>query len=163
MLCDPEAASIVLSSGLDLTLIPIDAAVQVGIDNRLACDVEAIGGPMAAFAAELLRSLVTTFRPGLFAPEFMLLNDPRALLVAAQPGLVHTVPARVDVELAGKFTYGRTNIDFAGRSGRPDNCEVVVGFDRNATRTAFVAALEHLASLGTKTPVPEPHPDRELT
>lgn len=100
---------------------------------------------MAEFAGELLRSLAGTFRPGLFSPTFMPLNDPCAPLVAAQPALVTTVPARVDVELAGTFTYGRTVIDFVGRSTRPDNCAVVTGFDRGATRQAFLAALARLA------------------
>ena len=162
VLCDPEAASIVFSSGLDITLIPIDAAAQVGIDPEPATETQAIGGPMADFAAELLRSQVTTFRPGLFSPEFMPLNDPCAPLVAADPGLVKTVPARLDVELTGKFTYGRTVIDFSGRSSLPANCEVIVGFDRRATRRAFLAALERLASLSNESPFSEPHSGQEL-
>ncbi len=147
ILCDPEAASIVFSSGLDITLIPVDAAAEVGIDGSLADEVEFLGGNMSAFAAELLRSLVSTFRPGLLSPEFMPLNDPTAPLVAADPGLARTVPARVDVELAGKFTYGRTVVDFAGRTGLPANCDVVIGFDAAATRAAFIGALKQLASL----------------
>ena len=147
ILCDPEAASIIFGSGLPVTLVPIDAAAEVGIDGNLATDVEAIGGPMAGFAAELLRSLVSTYRVGIFGPKLMPLSDPCALLVAAEPSLVKTVSARVDVELAGKFTYGRTVIDFAGKSGLPANCEVVIAFDVEATRLAFVKTLERLASL----------------
>ena len=58
----------------------------------------AIGGPVGYFATELLQSLVTTFHPGsVMAPKFMPLNDPVASLVAAQPELAQTQPARVDV------------------------------------------------------------------
>ncbi len=147
ILCDPEAAAIVFASGVPLLLVPLDVTPELGIDDRLADEVEAIGGAMATFAAELLRSLVVTFRPGLFAPPFMPLNDPLAPLLAAQPDLARTVPARVDVELAGRHTYGRTVIDFANRTGQPANCEVAIGLDAPRLRAAFLSALRRLASL----------------
>ena len=141
VLCDPDAAAIVLGAGIPLTLIPIDAAVQVVIDDDLLVAVERGGGPVSAFAAELLRSLRSTFTPGLFGPADMPLNDPLAALVAAEPALCRTVPARVEIELAGRHTYGRTVIDFAGRSGLAPNCDVAIAFDVPATRRAFVSAL----------------------
>ncbi len=140
VLCDPEAAGIVLGSGIPITLLPIDSAAEVMIDQLL---IEAVGvaTPVAHFAGELLRSLRSTFRSGLFAPADMPLNDPLATLVAATPTLAGTVPARVDVELAGLHTYGRTVIDFAGRSGLPPNCDVAIGYDVPATRRAFLDAI----------------------
>ena len=141
VLCDPEATAVVIGAGVPLTLIPIDAAAQVMIDDDLLTAVAAPGGRVADFAAELLRSLRSTFTQGLFGPADMPLNDPVATLVAADPALARTAPARVDVELAGRHTYGRTVIDFAGKSGLPPNCDVVIGFDGPATRRAFVAAI----------------------
>ena len=138
VLCDPEAAAVVFGAGIPLTMIPIDAAAAVTIDSALVDAVVATG--TAPFAAELLRSLCATHRPGPFGPTDAPLNDPLALLVAAEPGLARTLPARVEVELAGRHTYGRTVVDFSGRSG-PPNCDVVVGFDVPATRRAFVGAV----------------------
>jgi inosine-uridine nucleoside N-ribohydrolase len=49
----------------------------------------------------------------------------------------------VDVELAGRHTYGRTVIDFADRTKLGFNCDVVVAFDvarpdaRSLTRSAL--------------------------
>lgn len=143
VLCDPEAATIVFGSGVPITLIPVDAASPVGITPELIADVAALPGPVAAFAAELLNSLTLTFRPGLFAPAHMPLNDPVAVLVAADPSLARAVQARVDVELSGRFTYGRTVIDFAGRSGEP-NADVVVSLDAARVHEAFVAAIGRL-------------------
>ena len=54
-------------------------------------------------------------------------------------------PARVDVELAGRHTYGRTVIDFADRAKLGPNCDVVVAFDVTATRRAFIDALGALS------------------
>jgi inosine-uridine nucleoside N-ribohydrolase len=145
ILCDPEAAAIVFDAGVPITMLPIDALVQVGITPDLIDRTAAIGGRIGDFSAELLTSLVGTFRSGVLAPAFMPLNDPVASLVAADPALVKTVPARVDVELAGRHTYGRTVVDFAMRGGTPPNADVVIRFDRERVENAFVGALERLA------------------
>ena len=55
------------------------------------------------------------------------------------------MPARVDVELAGRHTYGRTVIDFAGRTGQPNNCDVVIALDETRVHDALIAALAQLA------------------
>ena len=146
ILCDPEAASIVFGAGAPITLIPVDGSAEVGISPDLIARTEAISGPVGRFASELLRSLVTTFRPGVFSPTFMPLNDPIATLVAADPGLARTVPARVDIELAGKHTYGRSVIDVALRNGLPANADVVLGLDAARVEQAFLDALSRLAN-----------------
>lgn len=146
ILCDPEAAAIVYGAGLPLTMVPVDASGTVPIDDGLVAAVDAIPGPGARLAAELLRSLRTTYKPGLFGTADMPLHDPCAVLVAAEPQIARTVRARVDIETAGRFTYGRTVVDFAGKSGQPANCDVVVGFDAAATQAALVTALRGLAA-----------------
>lgn len=146
ILCDPEAAHIVFSSGVPLTLVPIDAAAQVVIRPGLVEDARGIGGRVGPFAAELLSSLRSTHRPGPMRSEAAPLNDPLAILIAAQPGLAKTLPGRVEIELAGRHTYGRTVVDFAGRGGLASNCEVVVAIDERAALAAFLAALRCVAS-----------------
>jgi inosine-uridine nucleoside N-ribohydrolase len=148
ILCDPEAAHVVLSAGIPVTMIPIDALNPVGITPDLIKRIRAIGGTIGDFATELLQSLVMTFRPGnTMAPKFMPLNDPVASLVAAQPKLAQTQPARVDVELAGHHTYGRTVIDFGLRDGAVANVDVVTQLNCDQTINAFVDALTRLANL----------------
>src|ERR1700677_424986 len=144
VLCDPEAAAIVFACGTPLTLVPIDAGAQVTIDDALVEAISAPGGPVANFAAEVLRSLRSTYRPGPFGPRDAPLNDPLAVLVAASSKLARSVPARVEIELAGKHTYGRTVVDFADRSPLGPNCQVVVEFDVAATRRAFIEAINAL-------------------
>jgi inosine-uridine nucleoside N-ribohydrolase len=145
ILCDPEAASIVAGAGIPWTLIPFEAASKVGIDPTLVREAEAIGGPIGGFTGELLRSLVSTFRPGRFSPAFMPLNDPLAPLLAANPALAETAPAHVAIELAGRWTYGRTVIDFAMRNA-PANAEIALDFDSARTHQDFIAAISRLAA-----------------
>ena len=144
VLCDPEAAAIVFGCSAPLTLIPIDAAAQGTIDDALVESARAIGGRIGAFAAELLVSLRSTFRRGPFGPHEAPLDDLLATLLAANPALVRRLPARVEIELAGKHAYGRTVVDFAGRSPLGPNCEVALEFDVAATRRAFIDALAAL-------------------
>ena len=147
ILCDPEAAAIVYGAGIPITMVPVDASGTVPISRALIERIAALPGPAAALAAELLASLVTTYRPGVMVPPEMPLHDPCAILVAAAPEIARTVPARVDVETAPGLNYGRTVVDFAGRTERPNNCDVVVSFDIDATHTALVEAIGALAKL----------------
>jgi inosine-uridine nucleoside N-ribohydrolase len=73
------------------------------------------------------------------------LHDPCAILFAAEPDIAKTVPARVEVDTAPGINYGRTVVDFAGRSGKPNNCEVVIEFDVPKTHRCLVAALRTLS------------------
>lgn len=147
ILCDPEAAAIVYGSGIPITMVPVDASGTVPITRTLIDDVARLQGPAASLAAELLASLLTTYRPGMFVPPEMPLHDPCAILAVAAPEIVKTVAARVDVETAPGLNYGRTVVDFAGRTDRPNNCDVVVAFDVEATHAALVDAIGELAKL----------------
>ena len=149
ILCDPEAAAIIYGAGIPITMIPIDAAATVVIDLPLIAAVEALRGPAATFAVELMDSLRKTYRRSLFGPADPPMNDPSALLVAADATLARTAPARVDIELAGRFTYGRSVVDFSG--GRSPNCDVVIALDVDRTRQAFLAALTRLDRLQSET------------
>ena len=147
ILCDPEAAAIVYGSGIPITMVPVDASGTVPITTTLVDDVARLHGPAASLAAELLVSLVTTHRPGVLVPREMPLHDPCAMLVVAVPEIAKTVPARVDVETTPGMNYGRTVVDFAGRTDKPQNCDVVIDFDIDATHAALVAAIAELSRL----------------
>lgn len=150
VLCDPEAAAIVYGSGIPITMVPIDASGTVPITATLIDDVGRLPGPAASLAAELLASLVTTYRPGVFVPPQMPLHDPCAILVVAVPEIARTASARVEVETAPGLNYGRTVVDFAGRTDKPNNCDVVIAFDVGATHAALVDAIGELSKLQGK-------------
>ena len=149
VLCDPEAAAIVYGSGIPITMIPVDASGTVPITDGLIDRVSQLKGPAASLAAELLASLVTTYRPGVLVPPAMPLHDPCAILAVAAPDIVRTVPARVDVETTPGLNYGRTVVDFADRTEKPNNCDVVIAFDVEATHATLVDAIRHLSELQT--------------
>jgi inosine-uridine nucleoside N-ribohydrolase len=145
ILCDPEAAAIVYGSGIPITMVPVDASGTVPITDALIERVSQFQGPAAALAAELLASLVTTYRPGVLVPPAMPLHDPCAILAVAAPEIITTAPARVDVETTPGLNYGRTVVDFAGRTEKPNNCDVVIAFDIKATHAALLDAIRCLS------------------
>lgn len=149
ILCDPEAAAIVYGSGIPITMVPVDASGTVPITGALIDHVSRLQGSAASLAAELLASLVTTYRPGVLVPPAMPLHDPCAILAVAAPDIIKTAPARVDVETAPGLNYGRTVVDFASRTDKPNNCDVVIAFDVEATHAALVDAIRHLSELQT--------------
>jgi len=145
ILCDPEAASIVLDSGIPITMIPIDTSFEVVISKHLIKQVNEIGSPTANFAVELLESLVSTFHPSIMGPKLMPLNDPLAALIAADPNLVSTEKARVDVELSGLHTYGRTVVDFLLRDGSEANVDVAIAIDSQRLENSFITSISNIS------------------
>ncbi|MDY6808665.1 nucleoside hydrolase [Gordonia sp. HNM0687] len=59
------------------------------------------------------------------------LHDPFAVMVALAPDIVETVPARVDVELTGRFTRGMTVADERSMTGEP-NARIATATDVDA-------------------------------
>lgn len=142
--CDPEAASVVYGSGLPLTVLPTDATSTVPVDDSLVGRIAELGTAPAVLAEELLTSLRTTHRPGVFGPTPVPLHDPCAVLCAADPTLGRSVTVRVDVELAGRHTYGRTVIDLGGKSTDAPNADVVIHLDAARVHDALVDSLRRL-------------------
>lgn len=147
VLCDPEAAAIVYGSGMPILTLPIDVLGVAVIDSELINATETIGGPIGSFAAELLATLASLHHraAGPQGVDHPSLLDPIAVLAAADPGIVTTAPARVDVDTRSTLNYGRTVIDFQGRSPLPANADVAVALDGDRIRAGFVESLRTLA------------------
>ena len=125
VLVDPEAAAAVLGSGVRLHMAGLDLTHQFPVDDALADDVRATGGPGAAFLADLFvgyldrAERLTGFRRGG-------LHDPCAVLAVTHPEVIGSELRRVDVELDGSLTRGMTVVDLrpapvGGRAARPDD------------------------------------------
>jgi purine nucleosidase len=147
VLCDPEAAAIVYGSGMPILTLPIDILGAAVIDADLIGLVEAIGGGVGSFAAELLASLASLHRraAGPQGVDHPSLLDPIAVLAAADPAIATTALARVDIDTRSILNYGRTTIDFQGRSPLPANADVAVALDGARIRAGFVESLRILA------------------
>jgi purine nucleosidase/pyrimidine-specific ribonucleoside hydrolase len=141
---DPEAAAIVLDSGVPFTMVGLNVTHQALVTEEVLARLASVGGRTAAFGAQLLAYYRASYQrsAGMDAAP---LHDPITVALTAEPGLVDTVRARVDVELRGTETAGATSVDLLGKLGRPANADVAVRLDVPGFWDRVAAALAVLA------------------
>ncbi|MCA0204788.1 MAG: nucleoside hydrolase [Proteobacteria bacterium] len=118
---DPEAAQIVLTAGLDCTLVPWEACA----DHRMPGDQVAAlfaglpDGDLARFSAALSRHAMRVIK-GFTGKDYFRFVDPLAAAVLIEPGIVtESLRASLAVSLAPGLTRGMVVVDPSGRLGTP--------------------------------------------
>ena len=144
MYVDPEAAHVVFSCGRPITMIGLDVTHQAQATPEVRARIRALGSPVARLVDDLLGFFGETyFRVfGFPAPP---VHDPCAVAWVIDPTLIQSRLMRVDVELRGEWTTGRTVCDRYNQTGRPANAEV--GLELDAPRFWDVL-IEALATYG---------------
>ena len=118
---DPEAARMVLSSGIPLTLVDLAATRQVGIQREEARSLQ----PQNALAKLAVQMLNNWFRRDAGRQSFFF-HDPLAMAIALDMRIVTTQSAQVSVETFDPVRLGETKV-----SGKPGPVEVVGPVDRD--------------------------------
>jgi|SRR5579859_1826426 len=141
---DPEAAYIVFTCGRPITMIGLDVTHQAQATPEVRARIRALGGPVAHLVDDLLGFFGETYLQvyGFPAPP---VHDPCAVARVIDPTLIRSRAMRVDVELRGEWTTGRTVCDRYGMTGKPTNAEV--GLELDVPRFWDVL-IETLASYG---------------
>jgi purine nucleosidase len=103
IVCDPEAAHVVLSSGAPMTLVPLDVTTRCSIRRDHVARLRAVGDPFHDAVAEQVE-----LYPRFAQQGSTYLHDPLAAAIAIEPGLVKAVPLHVAVETQGRLTSGMT-------------------------------------------------------
>ena len=130
---DPEAARIVLRSGIrDLTVVPLDATHEALVSEADCDRLAALGTPAGTAAASLIRRRIEGYEA--IQPQAIRRSAPvhDALCVAylIEPDVIATREAHVDVELNGELTRGRTVVDLRPIPAQPANARWAYGADR---------------------------------
>lgn len=139
--CDPEAAAIVLQSGLPVTLYPLDPFVQVRITRE-----EAEAMTRAAGAGARIAGGIALHYCRYFGAEFSLIGDAGTVAAVIDPEGAAAVRSPVRVELTGAATRGATVFDrrlwTAEEAGDGfSEIEVITGVDSARYRRLMAAAL----------------------
>jgi inosine-uridine nucleoside N-ribohydrolase len=104
---DPEAATIVFNSGLNISAVGLDVThnpstcLQITHINKLA----ELNTPVASFITELCRFQIAT------TGDVVYLHDPVAVATVIDPAIVTTQVGKVSVETEGFLTRGMTVFD----------------------------------------------------
>ncbi len=128
--CDPEAAKLVLRSGMAMTMIGWDISVaSATFDPAQAGELRSIGTPYAEFCVDIQAvlndfALKETNLPGFDFP------DPIAMAVAIDPSIAETSHRFVDVEIGDGQARGHDIVDWLEVTGHDPNVHVVTHVDR---------------------------------
>jgi inosine-uridine nucleoside N-ribohydrolase len=142
---DPEAADVVFSSGLPVTMCGLDVTHQALATEAVLERLRGLGTPLADTVVRLLGFFRDRYRDiwGLPAPP---VHDPVAVARVIDPGLVRCQAAHVAVELHGTHTRGATVCDLAGVTGRTPNASVALELDAAGFWDLVVAAVDRLGA-----------------
>ena len=129
ILADPEAASIVFNAGIPITMIGLEVTAQALVTLADADRLAALATPWARIAARLIRDEVQWFIDHLGWSGGQI-YDACVTAAVIEPQILQNRPMRVDIELVGSLTRGRTVADISGHHSAKLNVDVGVGIDR---------------------------------
>jgi len=138
---DPDAAAVVMRSGIPLVMVPLDVCHQTRMDRSTLAAIGESAHPLAQFVHEAVAPWINA-RAGFDGDASFHLYDSLAMAVAFAPEIVGCKPAYVVVETEGRHTSGQTVCEFGdsliGRlRNQPVNAEVALTVDVSAFNTLF--------------------------
>ena len=146
---DPEAAQIVLTSGCDVMLVPLDSTHAGDVTLEESRTIRKLGTPVAVAVADLLDQRIKAY--DMFQPQKIAGSTPPhdALVVASviDPDVLKDVQLkRVDVDFGGSICDGRTMVDSRVYPDNPPNIHIALDCDRQR----FVKLLTDTIALSVK-------------
>ncbi|MDF2234134.1 nucleoside hydrolase [Albimonas sp. CAU 1670] len=136
-IADPEALAILIARGVAIRMIDLDACRRVQIAEADVTALRAAPGPNADLLADLLGGyLDIALERG---RETMALYDPVAAAAYARPDLFRFRSVRLDAELTGQHTRGRTVVET--RHPHTHNAEIAEDLDAAAVKSLCLTAL----------------------
>lgn len=139
---DPEAAQIVLKSGVPITMCSLDATFDAYITAEEKERFRQIGNKAGILTAELL-DFFGKFHAKV-GNKGAPMHDACAVAAVINPALFEMKRANVSMDLNGTFTRGCTTTDITGVTGRKQNCDVTFGVDREAFVELLYSAVKNL-------------------
>lgn len=121
ILVDPEAAAIVLGSGIDVTAVPIDCTHSAPAPVGWSADLEATGSEVGRACAGMMR-FFEQYGNRKYGTLSRPLHDAVAVAALVWPELFEGRRCPVDVECHGRLTTGMTVVDWLRQTGGRDNC-----------------------------------------
>jgi purine nucleosidase len=125
---DPHAAHVVFTSGVKLTMHPLDVTHKALMTRAWIDSLRALGNRTGAAAAAML-DFYERFDMEKYGGEGGPLHDPCVLAYLLQPGLFAGKHCSVAIETASELTMGMTVVDWWNVTPAPANCRVINAID----------------------------------
>lgn len=125
---DPESAHVVFNCGRPITMVGLEVTHQAQATVDVRRRIRALANPVALLVDDLLEFFAETYQNvfGFPAPP---VHDPCAVAYVVDPTLLQSKLIRVDIELGGEFSRGRTDCDVYGSTGKQANANVGLEID----------------------------------
>jgi len=137
---DPEAAEVVLQSGLPLTMCGLDVTHQALVTPDIFNELDKMNSKLSKIIIGLLKFFAKTYDEVFEMPDPPL-HDPVAVALLIDRTVVKTRMVNVEVELSGTLTRGATVVDLHNRLGRSANCNVALELDRSKFWNLMLTAI----------------------
>ncbi len=141
--CDPEAADVVFSSGLDVTMVGLDVTHRAILGPKVEEHLRGVG-QIGTFVAEL-NVFFSQYHRATYGWNGAPIHDAVAVAHVVKPGLLETRRCNVEIELESELCRGRTVVDRWQRTDREPNAHVGIDLD---TEGFFDLLVERISLLG---------------
>src|SRR5215217_3579232 len=140
---DPEAADVVLRSGVPITMLPLDVTHQIQSTPERLAAIFGLGNKSGA-AVHAMLTFSETFDLQKYGWSGAPLHDPTVIAYLLQPNLFEGRHCNVTIETSSELTIGMTVTDYWHVTGKVKN----VNYLRNGNADGFYKLLtERLARL----------------
>jgi inosine-uridine nucleoside N-ribohydrolase len=141
---DPEAAAVVLASGIPVTMIGLDITHRALFTPAHAERLRP-AGRAGRFVAEL-SDFFQPFHARSYGLAGSPIHDALAVAHVIDPTLVTTARVNIEVETASRFCDGRTVVDLRAVTGRPANGHVGIDVDADRFLELLCSRIENLGA-----------------
>ena len=141
--CDPEAFDIVLRSGVDLTIVPLDVTYKCIFTKNHMARIETKNPEVRNFIDDATRFYME-FHDEYQKIDGCAINDPLAAAILIKPELVKTRDYFTTIELNGTFTRAKTSVDHFGSYKKAPNAHVAMEVDVEGFMDFFIERVNKL-------------------
>lgn len=139
--CDPEAALIVINSGLKIVMIPIECTAKVPVTKEIFAEFKALNTKFGDIIYNLLYFFAQTIQK-IYKTSEPPLHDPCTIAYVINPDIFTTEFLHVDIETGSKFCDGRTNCDLYNMTGGKKNVYVAIDVKTQKFWELMLSALK---------------------
>jgi purine nucleosidase len=118
---DPEAADVVMRSGVDIVMVPLDVTHQALATKERIAAIKANGNASSLAVTQMLE-FSERFDLGKYGWPGAPVHDPCVIAYILQPELFQGRHINVSIETASELTVGMTVADYWGVTGKVKNC-----------------------------------------
>jgi purine nucleosidase len=141
--CDPESFDILLRSGIDLTIIPLDVTYQCLFTKAHVARLDDAREDIRTFI-DRSTAFYMEFHAEYQGIQGCAINDPLAAAILVKPDLVTFRNYYVDIELHGEFTTAKISADHFNATGKAPNAKVAMEVDVDAFMDFFIERVNSI-------------------